>query len=226
MREEPLDQAESDAPSIAMLGTLNAIEANAQLTQRSLASQLGIALGLANAYLKRCTKKGLVKIRAVPARRYSYYLTPKGFAEKSRLTVEYLARSLSFFRHAREDCMATFRQARAQGWRRVVLVGISDLAEISVICALESGVSIVAVVDANSEKARLAGLPVIRSFAEIADDVDGAIVTDSASMRSAYEMAVAHLGARRVTAPALLGLGLGPIEGGSAAVDAFEYGAE
>ena len=59
-----------------------------------------------NAYLKRCVKKGLVKVSGAPARRYAYYLTPQGFAEKSRLTVEYLSSSFSFFRQAREDCSA------------------------------------------------------------------------------------------------------------------------
>ena len=85
------------------LGLLSAVEANSALTQRSVASDLGIALGLANAYLKRCVRKGLVKVKQVPANRYSYYLTPKGFAEKSRLTAEYLSISFNFFRSARSD---------------------------------------------------------------------------------------------------------------------------
>ena len=52
------------------------------MTRRSLARELGIALGLANAYLKRCAKKGLIKIAQAPANRYAYYLTPQGFARK------------------------------------------------------------------------------------------------------------------------------------------------
>jgi hypothetical protein len=59
---------------------------------------LGIALGLVNAYLKRCAKAGLIKIKQAPSSRYSYYLTPKGFVEKSRLTATYLSQSMSFFR--------------------------------------------------------------------------------------------------------------------------------
>ena len=63
-----------------------------------------IALGLANAYLRRCVRNGLVKMSQVPLNRYAYYLTPQGFAEKSRLTAEYLAVSFNFFRRARGDC--------------------------------------------------------------------------------------------------------------------------
>ena len=87
-----------------MLGLLESVERNGGQSQRRLASELGIAFGLVNAYLKRCVKKGLVKISEAPARRYAYYLTPQGFAEKSRLTVDYLAYSFAFFRQARADC--------------------------------------------------------------------------------------------------------------------------
>src|SRR5450631_1552020 len=87
-----------------MLGLLQSVERDGGQSQRRLAAELGIALGLVNAYLKRCIKKGLVKVGEAPARRYAYYLTPQGFAEKSRLTVDYLSSSFSFFRRARSDC--------------------------------------------------------------------------------------------------------------------------
>ena len=47
-----------------------------------LAAELGMAVGLVNAYLNRCIQKGLVKATQAPARRYAYYLTPQGFARK------------------------------------------------------------------------------------------------------------------------------------------------
>src|SRR5215510_6964022 len=90
-----------------LLGLLESVERDGGQSQRRLASELGIALGLVNAYLKRCVKKGLVKVAHAPARRYAYYLTPQGFAEKSRLTIEYLTSSFSFFRQARGDCAKT-----------------------------------------------------------------------------------------------------------------------
>ena len=65
-----------------LLGVLNVIERDSQTSQRLISSELGVALGLANAYLKRCVRKGLIKISQVPRRRYAYYLTPQGFAEK------------------------------------------------------------------------------------------------------------------------------------------------
>ncbi len=104
-------------------GLLTSIERDSAVTQRKLAGDLGIALGLANAYLRRCVRKGLVKVSQVPLNRYAYYLTPQGFAEKSRLTAEYLAYSFDFFRRARQDCSEVLRQCAARGWRRVVLYG-------------------------------------------------------------------------------------------------------
>src|SRR5271157_1367844 len=98
--------ARDDEPNNAriVLGLLESVERDGAQSQRKLASDLGIALGLANAYLKRCVHKGLVKVGQAPARRYAYYLTPQGFAEKSRLTATYLSHSFSFFREARAQC--------------------------------------------------------------------------------------------------------------------------
>src|ERR1700682_3980189 len=101
-----------------VLNLLNSVDDGAQ-SQRRIAEDLGIALGLVNAYLKRCIKKGLVKVSQAPARRYVYYLTPHGFAEKSRLTVEYLSYSFGFFRQAKSDCLQLFQAVREQGFKHI-----------------------------------------------------------------------------------------------------------
>src|SRR5712671_2092701 len=99
-----------------VLGLLESVERDGAQSQRKLASELGIALGLVNAYLKRCVKKGLLKVSEAPARRYAYYLTPQGFAEKARLTVQYLSNSFSFFRLAKSDCARVFAAAKVNGF--------------------------------------------------------------------------------------------------------------
>ncbi|MGY4311308.1 winged helix-turn-helix transcriptional regulator [Bradyrhizobium sp. JR3.5] len=123
-----------------VLNLLNSVDDGAQ-SQRRIAEELGIALGLVNAYLKRCIKKGLVKVSQAPARRYAYYLTPKGFAEKSRLTMEYLSSSFSFFRQAKADCAQVLQLAKAQQFQNLVLCGRSDLAEIALLSAVDCGVT-------------------------------------------------------------------------------------
>jgi DNA-binding MarR family transcriptional regulator len=187
-----------------VLGLLESVERDGGMSQRRLAAELGIALGLVNAYLKRCVKKGLVKVTEAPARRYAYYLTPQGFAEKSRLTVEYLSYSFSFFRSARADCASVLESASGRGWTRVVLLGISDLAEISTICAMESGIKIVAVVDADATAATFIGLPVLTSFAALTEPYDVAVLTDLRNPAKTLAAAVRHFGSERVLVPALL----------------------
>jgi DNA-binding MarR family transcriptional regulator len=202
--------ARDDEPDNAriVLGLLQSVERDGAQSQRKLASDLGIALGLVNAYLKRCVKKGLLKIGQAPARRYAYYLTPHGFAEKSRLTVEYLSDSFSFFRHAREDCAAVLRAAHGRGFNRVALAGVSDLAEIATLCALEQGIAIVAVIDAKSANDKFVGAPVVKSLAAVADGCDAVLVTDLQATREFVAALAEEIGAERVLVPALLGIRL------------------
>src|SRR3990172_738913 len=75
------------------------------LTQRALAQRLGVALGLTNLYLKRLAHKGFIKVVEFPRkpkarRRLRYLLTPRGLAEKTRLTYQYMDRSLALYRLA------------------------------------------------------------------------------------------------------------------------------
>jgi predicted transcriptional regulator len=187
-----------------MLGLLESVERGGEQSQRRLASELGVALGLVNAYLKRCINKGLVKVRQAPARRYAYYLTPNGFSEKSRLTIEYMSYSFMWFRRAKTDCMAVLAVARERGFVRVALLGASDLAEIAAICALDSGIAIVAVVDAKCEAGRFAGSPVAGDLDAVADAVDAVLVTDMQAAEAVRSVATDRLGAERVLVPALL----------------------
>ena len=197
--------SESSEDDRIVLSLLNSVDDGAQ-SQRRIAEDLGIALGLVNAYLKRCIKKGLVKVRQAPARRYAYYLTPRGFTEKSRLTVEYLSESFGFFRRAKADCAAVFELAKATGFSRLVLAGKSDLAEIAILCSVEAGVTIVAVVDPRSEGSRFVGIDVCKTFGDVVQAFDAVIVTDVTRGRASLDEAVEAVGAERVLAPALLGL--------------------
>jgi DNA-binding MarR family transcriptional regulator len=189
-----------------VLGLLTSVEHDGDRSQRHIAAELGIALGLVNAYLKRCVKKGLVKVRDAPARRYAYYLTPHGFAEKSRLTVEYLSESFSFFRLAKADCAHVLDAAKAFGFSRLVLAGKSDLAEIAILSAVDCGVSIVAIVDRNADEMLFVGKQVVSGYDRLTVPFDAVIVTDVVNAHQAFNEAVGLYGPTRVLAPSLLGL--------------------
>jgi DNA-binding MarR family transcriptional regulator len=197
-QDKDIDQAR------IMLGLLDSVERDGGQSQRRIASELGIALGLVNAYLKRCVKKGLVKANQAPARRYVYYLTPQGFAEKSRLTVEYLSYSFRFFRQAKADCAALLDAARERGLTRIAFAGRSDLAEIAAICAMDAGMTIVAVVDADAAGERFVGSPLVTSWNAVQEPFDAVVVTDLMSTRKTCEALLGRFSADQVLIPALL----------------------
>lgn len=105
-----------------MVHLLTEIEGNPSFTQRGLASELGIALGLMNQYLKRCITKGWVRASQVSPRRITYFLTPEGFKEKSHMVKDYLARSMAFFRDARTQCEILFAECQKKDGKKLALL--------------------------------------------------------------------------------------------------------
>lgn len=193
-------------------GLLASVEREAHVSQRKLASELGVALGLVNTYVKRCVKKGLIKVQQAPSRRYAYYLTPHGFAEKSRLTAEYLSWSLTFFRRARMDCASVMGEAQALGWKSVGLFGGSDLAEIAILAAAEPGMAVVGLVDASMSRAKVIGMPVFPTVEAVSPQPDGWIITAIDGAQDSYDALASRMGADRVLAPALLSVRRASVE--------------
>jgi DNA-binding MarR family transcriptional regulator len=188
-----------------VLELLDAVGKKNDVSQRHLARQMGVALGLANSYLKRCIRKGFIKITEAPANRYLYYLTPQGFAEKSRLTARYLANSFSFYRRAGESCERVFGQCRDEGRSRIILCGTSDLAEIATLRALEWGIDIPGIYDPHTERRRFAGKQVWRRTEDILPR-DGLMLTDLNATRLMHEHLQAVLPQERLFVPDILRL--------------------
>ncbi|PPR11158.1 MAG: hypothetical protein CFH41_01259 [Alphaproteobacteria bacterium MarineAlpha11_Bin1] len=194
------------------LGLLNAVGENSAVTQRSIARDLDIALGLANAYLKRCVRKGLIKVNQAPRNRYAYYLTPSGFAEKSRLTSTYLLNSFNFFRQARRQCSDVFAMCAEKGWERVALAGCSDVTEIATLCARENNIEIVGIVDDmtlsddDSGRAEYVGLPVAANLSDLGNKVKAVLVTDTSRPQEIFDRLSKSVPADRILTIALLNI--------------------
>ena len=185
------------------LHLLSDIERERFASQRSFSVRLGIAVGLTNAYVKRCVNKGWIKMRRIPARRYAYYLTPKGFGEKSRLVGECLTSSLEFFRMARAQCLDALQHCERRGWRRVAIYGHGEMVEISTLAAKETSVELVAIIAPGCNTATFAGLPVVADTAA-APELDAVLVADIADPQAAFEALRAVLPEERVLTPSLL----------------------
>ncbi len=124
------------------LELLEAIGQNPQVTQADLAAQLGVAVGTVNWYLKRLITRGFVKIRRLQRKRLLYLITPRGITEKSRLAVLYMRASLQVYHEARAQAVQLLEQTRQAGFRKVVVEGDGDLAEICRLTCLEQGLKV------------------------------------------------------------------------------------
>jgi DNA-binding Lrp family transcriptional regulator len=141
------------------LKLLEAVERDAHVTQRGLASRLGIALGLANIYVKRLMRKGYIKCVNVQSNRISYLITPRGIAEKARLTYEFMDYSLHLYKEVRQHLREVL-QVCAEAERKVAIFGRGEAAELAYLSLKESGLEPVAVFDTEPGGAFL-GIPVL-----------------------------------------------------------------
>lgn len=197
-----------------MVALLAAVGDSDEHTQRSLAGRLDVALGLANALLKRCVSKGLIKIQNAPARRYAYYLTPKGFAEKSRLVAEYLESSLNFFRRARGQYEELFVQLGAQGITRIAIAGSGELAEIAMLSASATGITVQVVIAPGRNIPDFHGHAVVTDLAAaLAHGAEAVVIADSSTPQAIYDLISAAMPADRVLTPRLLHVTLPPAPG-------------
>ena len=187
------------------LSVLNIVEKNSHFSQRDVAKNIGIALGLTNTYLKRCIKKGLIKIRQVPANRYAYYLTPRGFSEKSRLTAEFLSQGFRCFQVARTQLNEIFDTCQRRNWYNIALHGLTDISEIAVLCAPKFEVKIVGIVDKSSSLSEYSGIPILESIDELGV-LDAIVITDLGDHQASLKHLSDFYPESRIFVPQILNL--------------------
>jgi hypothetical protein len=186
MSDALIKKRRNESKQEIVLRLLEDVAADNALSQDRFAKRIGIAKGLANAYFNRCLEKGWIRLRQVPKQRFLYYLTPKGFAEKARLTGEFLISSYQFYRKVRADMGALMADAASQGHRRLAVLGAGELAEIIAIVSEESEIEILGFVDSRSVRQRIAGRPVVASWTDI-PNADGALLATFEDTRPIFE---------------------------------------
>ncbi len=125
------------------LRILEALEENPDVTQASLAAQLGVAVGSVNWYIKRLIRKGYVKVTHLQRRKLKYFVTPQGLALKARLTSEYMEASLQMYRQLRRSARDALAEIRRSGYDSVEIADDNEAAEIFRLTCLEMGVRVV-----------------------------------------------------------------------------------
>jgi DNA-binding MarR family transcriptional regulator len=143
------------------LQILNHIAENPDTTQADLATQLGVAVGSVNWYVKRLINKGYIKVAQMQRRRLRYLLTPQGVAEKARLTKEFMHMSFHWYRVTREASKQFLDEIKKAGYDSVCIEGDGDLAEIVYLSCLEAQMKVKDEIDPSYPIFRIEGLETV-----------------------------------------------------------------
>lgn len=147
------------------------------VTQREMAKSLGIALGLANTYLKRLVRKGHIMVRTMPGNRIIYNLTPKGISEKASLTYEYMKFSFEYYKNIRVKFKEAFQEMEGKKLRNVIFYGAGEVAEIAYISLNGINLGLLYLVDDYKHGAKFFDKHIYPKEKLIQDDFDRVIIT-------------------------------------------------
>ena len=132
---------------------LQAIASGRQITQRSLSSELGVALGLTNLLIRRLVARGYVKVARIGTRHIRYLMTAAGWEALSNATRRSLQNTVVLYTETREQIRSSLSaisercDVDASGQKRVVFYGAGDVAEIAYVSLQSTDLTLVGVVD-------------------------------------------------------------------------------
>jgi DNA-binding MarR family transcriptional regulator len=112
------------------LDILKIIAANPSISQRKIAERTGISLGQVNFLIKKCVRKGLVKIEGQTSKSLQYNLTPQGMSEKAKLTLEYIKVSYSAVITLTDKVRSFMNQYKQEGYSIYVYGSQDEMMEI------------------------------------------------------------------------------------------------
>jgi DNA-binding MarR family transcriptional regulator len=133
---------------------LEKIENDPDVTQASLATQLGVAVGTVNWHIKRMIAKGYVKVKRAERRKLRYIITPEGIAFRAHLTIDYIEQSFLLYRNIRKRVRELLVELKHGGYDCVHIESetsledpngasqTNDIVDICRLTCLEQGVKI------------------------------------------------------------------------------------
>jgi len=189
-----------DNQDIRTLKILEEIDTGSVPSQRDLAKKLNVSLGLVNSFIKRLAQKGYFKITTIPKNRVRYILTPKGAAEKVRLTYEYIQYSVRYYRDARKKLAEVFEELNKNGVQRIVFYGVNDLAEIAYISLMGTSLELVGVIDSARAGKNFMGVVVVKPATMVEIHFDRILITDISLLDELQKILLEHkISANKVT---------------------------
>ncbi len=186
------------------LRVLELVEERDKITQRGVATELEIAVGMANALIKRLVHKGYIKFKDAPSRRYGYYITPEGFMEKGRLVSKYIANSFKFFGEVRRDYEILASKVFAGRCTGVCCVGTGEVMEIAQMVFAAHNVEVVCVLDVLAHE----GERHFQNFGDIPDEIASQIgylvITETRRPHKVFEMLALTESDKEILTPAFM----------------------
>jgi len=165
---EPINSTRRQSFQDELLIRLDAVDG--PTTQRSLANELGIALGLTNLLVRVLVKRGLVRVVKLQANQVKYLLTPAGLAMRAKVSQRRFKEAVRFYSDARDRVRLRLRELAneisASDEKRIVFFGGNQVAEIAWVCLQETDFHLVGVVDDDPQShLRMAPVYPTRSLA-------------------------------------------------------------
>ena len=132
---------------IRELNLLQELERNPIISQRELSHKFGIALGVTNACLKRMARRGWIRMMNQDHRKIGYFLTPKGFAEKAKLTFHLISWTVQHYSTLKDIIGERLLEIQRKGAERIVFYGVSDEMEIAYVTLQGLNLKLVGIVE-------------------------------------------------------------------------------
>ncbi len=129
------------------LELLQELEKNPVISQRELSHKFGIALGVTNACLKRMARRGWIRITGFNHHKIGYYLTPKGFAEKAKLTVHLISWTMQHYSALKDLIASRLLEMQNMGVERIVFYGVSEEMEVAYVTLQGVNLKLVGIIE-------------------------------------------------------------------------------
>ena len=169
------------------LRLLEEVESTPQVSQRRLARQLGVALGVANVLVRSLGTKGYIRARQVAWKRWAYILTPAGLTRKVHLTFAYIERFVDHYRRVRTMVRQELSALPIDPDSRIAIYGTMELAELMYLAIRELGITRIDVFGQEADGRSFLGMPVQSLDSVVPGDYAAVLVASSNDVDARYK---------------------------------------
>jgi hypothetical protein len=147
------------------LRLLEEVHETPEVSQRSLALKLGVALGVANTLLRSLVRKGYIRSTQVGWKRWVYVVTPSGLRRKVNLTIDYVEGFIGHYQRVRVILQRDLDYLSGDNCLTVAVYGTDQLAELVYLALHDMGITRIEFLDADPARKYFLGKP-LRSVSE------------------------------------------------------------